>query len=709
MQKNSLPPLSAFVDEQNPKNITGNVQVLLDFALIGHSRTGQRALHQWLSRHDELHLVGRQITSLQDNEPHKLVKKLHRHYLELQEQQHQTITTANNIHYQQGYQSENDIQFDDSLALLRNYWPQTKLIIGVRNPIDWYDSMLRKRKQQPKRIPPHLPPTVLYHLHLNMLGKVNVSSETEHFTVLTLLSLVWLLEKHSWQELDYPYMPNQVFLYDVSQPFDPNVTRREQFRNDLSRFLNVTTPLPPITTVMEDKSPPQHRISLQKLCLAKYSRFRQQLLTAGRSASLWIRSHFVHHPDVTVSSPTHFERILKSWYVDPCIDIAAAAGVAVSSTVDSRNTSSEWYNQHQPLIVASNNRTTSDSISATEVDASSIIPWSMADEEYPPLETVIQNGEIVGDINFVLDFAIVGHSKTGTTTLMAWMSHHPQILIHPEEMHGLTKNRPVQFVQKLYLFPPGRQYIRGYKAPADLMNDAPRALLRQYFPRTKLIVGVRHPVKWFESYYNFKARKGYSMPPPETLVGPDLPRMVRFHVNLGLMGKTNVSFDLDQQRLILPYLAEYGANLTHLERMNNPIFLYDIAQPFDVNATRQEQFRNDLADYLALPLGGRLSEHLKPRKVIPENYHIAMEICDANYTNLRNELVEVGRAAAAWILDYFLPLPDVTVSSVDFFREQLLTWQFDPCDHDHKSSNAMEFLAKNESFDGDDHFDKDKF
>lgn len=37
--------------------------------------------------------------------------------------------------------------------------------------------------------------------------------------------------------------------------------------------------------------------------------------------------------------------------------------------------------------------------------------------------------------------------------------------------------------------------------------------------QTKFIVGIRHPILWFESFYNFRIHNKVRMPPAEELVG----------------------------------------------------------------------------------------------------------------------------------------------------------------------------------------------
>jgi hypothetical protein len=63
-----------------------------------------------------------------------------------------------------------------------------------------------------------------------------------------------------------------------------------------------------------------------------------------------------------------------------------------------------------------------------------------------------------------------------------------------------------------------------------------------YFPKTALIVGLQHPVRWFESYYNFRfrhIREGKTLPEADQPIGECTAAAqgvctdyAKFHVNL---------------------------------------------------------------------------------------------------------------------------------------------------------------------------------
>lgn len=82
--------------------------------------------------------------------------------------------------------------------------------------------------------------------------------------------------------------------------------------------------------------------------------------------------------------------------------------------------------------------------------------------------------------------------------MMEWISSHPKMQCFPEEVMDLMKYRPGALLAKLYSLPSG-DFQRGYKSPSDVAMSHVTKQLGTIFPKTKLIVGLRHPVRWFES------------------------------------------------------------------------------------------------------------------------------------------------------------------------------------------------------------------
>jgi hypothetical protein len=293
--------------------------------------------------------------------------------------------------------------------------------------------------------------------------------------------------------------------------------------------------------------------------------------------------------------------------------------------------------------------------------------------DWPPLKSLISdeaNG-IIGDVQFLLDLAIVASPKTGTTEQMLYLADHPEIQMHKQELHILTHHTPAMLVKALYNLPHGRQYKRGYKSPHELERKFFTRYYRKYWPNTKLIIGLRRPVKWFESHYNSVTRMGNKLAPAEMFVGADFKHTtVKYHEHLAKLGMTNMS-DPNEYTLLNQTSAPLDGNPP---RMTNPIFLYDVSQFFDSNATRVAQYRSDLQTFLGLqePLYPYQNDRHGSKGA---DYHYAIVICESRYNRLRRELVEMGTNASKWIQTYFLHLANVHVSSPNHFCELLVTME----------------------------------
>ena len=121
---------------------------------------------------------------------------------------------------------------------------------------------------------------------------------------------------------------------------------------------------------------------------------------------------------------------------------------------------------------------------------------ALANYTRPPLETIIDKyGNVTGDPQFLLDFAIIGFGKCGTSSMMHWLSEHPEIKCFKDEIWELIYFRPQNLIRLLYeRLPPGH-YKRGYKCPAEITQSHTMDYFRTLFPKTKLMIGIRHPVR----------------------------------------------------------------------------------------------------------------------------------------------------------------------------------------------------------------------
>jgi hypothetical protein len=330
---------------------------------------------------------------------------------------------------------------------------------------------------------------------------------------------------------------------------------------------------------------------------------------------------------------------------------------------------------------------------------------------FPPLESLIRGTSIVSNVEFLLDFAVIGHAKTGTWLFLNWLRSSNHIRMHEKEVHALTDLDPVQMVKFLLELPAGG--LHGYKAPRDVCDPNVLDMIATYWPRAKLIIGLRHPVHWFESFYNYRyATEGDRMPHASALIGECMQDIVahrvramrkkqlnrtrheqaedfgvctdlaRFHVHLSYLGKTNVS-EPRQMKLLGPKRHWSWDTMPHV-KVTNPVFIYEASQLSPSDPESQERFsafRVDLETFLNLPprsLGPPPSRASKEANYNPVRKH-PLDICRDEYKLLRAELVRHGAASATWIVDYFMGHPDVTVSSPDYFRTLLKSWHVDPC------------------------------
>ena len=312
-------------------------------------------------------------------------------------------------------------------------------------------------------------------------------------------------------------------------------------------------------------------------------------------------------------------------------------------------------------------------------------------DNWPKLTSIIdfynnKNKNIIGNPQFLLDFAIVGHGKCGTTSIANWLSsslsgngsestsveheqqHEQKEIIMPnDEVLDLILGTPSSLIHRLYtqlkkppkpkpktnnnnnnntittmtnstttttttmsdtvtairtnnndtniIIQKNISYIRGYKSPGDIRSPYAIQALNNYFPNTLLIVGIRHPVLWFESLYNFKLQNLHPTLPSNYWGNPNLlvgkcssftdffcvgTSKGYFHVHLAQLGKTiltnittinttnttTMNDDVVDDNVVLldpatiqlqtKYPMLLKGNIT--KTITNPIFLFDIEQ-----------------------------------------------------------------------------------------------------------------------------------
>ena len=347
-------------------------------------------------------------------------------------------------------------------------------------------------------------------------------------------------------------------------------------------------------------------------------------------------------------------------------------------------------------------------------------------------------------------------AKCGSTTMMQWLHSHNETLSFNYEVTHLSHGKIGSFIKKLYYgleLPTSSNsantstigtavgamttettkramtlydnYQRGYKSPVDVQNIRAINLIREYFPQTKLFIGIRHPIRWFESFYNHRIQNsGEAMPQPHLLTlcirasrGVCMNR-AKYHMSLVRFGKTNFSNNTmvstggqaneDEKNLF--------SNKDYQELVKDPpiyapnrIFLYDTDQLADADAfystvvsdgdghniisseteqrhQRGRQFQFDAQEFMGFQTPMPPIVHYIPGKTgwneteQAKRDTLKINICDAKYYIVRQTLLDIGTNAATWIRDYFLQSPDVFVSSRDHFVNNILeSYKHDPC------------------------------
>lgn len=315
-----------------------------------------------------------------------------------------------------------------------------------------------------------------------------------------------------------------------------------------------------------------------------------------------------------------------------------------------------------------------------------------------------------------IDFLIAGHPKTGTTTLVANLAKVAPMKVKdfcaPKPstiLNFVVRKWPVKFPEIMdgpnkYVSDKSLMLV-GSKCPQFIGNPE---LLSRYtlsHPRMKLIIGIRHPVEWFNSFIRmghkgnlYKLTKicphyanidpisgipgglGWDNPVKrqemefcinECRCGlPICLHRARLHIALARVGKTALSST--ERNLLAPGDPDGGENLFDAQT-KNPIFVYDQAQ------MKEDSYWDELAGFMGL-------------NYIPnEHYHSARgaqvntTLCTPFYDQLRSTIMEHSYNMSVWLEEYFLPVgldpnrPDVTIANPGTFRKLIQTYKIDPC------------------------------
>eukprot|EP00986_Skeletonema_menzelii_P015330 scaffold11515_cov200-Skeletonema_menzelii.AAC.1 len=289
-----------------------------------------------------------------------------------------------------------------------------------------------------------------------------------------------------------------------------------------------------------------------------------------------------------------------------------------------------------------------------------------------------------------ISFAVAGFPKCGTTFLLQMLGQHPEIVMPQTEFCDLVKkdgvNRTRLLLQDMMKQSSPKPLKYGIKCPAMVRDTNAIETLTKMSDDTRLIVGLRHPVLFFASFYNFRVWGHYKFNHTTPILSP-------FKLTDG-SEKTFHNAHVAHARFdnFLMQLAKVPLSKSELHRMLNSdnvwkkrispnpfqIFIYTDDQLQHGNTS---QFARDLQHFLGLetPLPDLNSEPRandgSSRPTFPET----INICDAKFEGIRSKLLQHGKESSKWISEKFIESKDVTVSDKKFFIESLRTWGDDPC------------------------------
>ena len=301
----------------------------------------------------------------------------------------------------------------------------------------------------------------------------------------------------------------------------------------------------------------------------------------------------------------------------------------------------------------------------------------------------------------LIEFAVTGFPKTGTSYLLHHLLNTEETFMDEEE-HCLSSSgisTKISMYRRGRMMEDGTTRVKnGLKCPRDLEDVHGLANYEKFFPSANFIVSLRHPILWFQSFYNYKVRqhalKKHDEWRPDVmdLVGPCnagseyvthtyqkgethregvCTNAARFHHYLSRLGFTDLTTPEELS------LVNHGMTIHSLPKAR--LFLMEIGQLSIENQTKADTFVKDLQEYVGLenPLPPLLAHDKK--QISEDVKDMFIDICDEQYALIRSILLETGREAHRWIRDYLLKSNQVVVSSPDHFLELLDGWERDPC------------------------------
>lgn len=227
-------------------------------------------------------------------------------------------------------------------------------------------------------------------------------------------------------------------------------------------------------------------------------------------------------------------------------------------------------------------------------------------------------------------------------------------------------------------------------------HDDSTRQFNQYLPKTKMLVGITHPIIWFKTFWDQLSGNnhiGWANNDPYSIMDLCLGRFCReeckehqifcvhksrFHLGLAKLGKTDLSDD--ERQLLAPDDPDGGADLKN-ENIRNPIFLYDNSE------LGEDYFWESVAQYLGVDNFAHSDQEAIVRLQNLEMMEDvqSLDFCNAKYHDFRAKMMEYSHQMGEWLQKYFIPLAldhnrqDVAVANPRKFYLLAEQYKQDPC------------------------------
>lgn len=311
-------------------NITDFIQPPVDFAILGFAKCGTTSLLQYFQNdHPETAMLPGEILTAD--------------HTRISERFQQLIHKRNNTSPLKLGIKNPSIHHNQVKMLFTKNYPPLKVIIGIRNPLFLFQSLYNYRAwEMCKRIPPNRQSSIVLKPTPNQIVKCgttfrkDVSPHAPRYEfILMKLDKVDDISQIEANELNYflkctrqaysgnindYVIPNEskIFLYDITQLQDKNISRSNAFRKDMQIFFGLKNKIKEFPT---KNSHAQFNIAsnLQiDICDEKHDGAYNLLIKNANMTARWIIDKFILSEDVHVGNRDHFIELVESWVKNPC-------------------------------------------------------------------------------------------------------------------------------------------------------------------------------------------------------------------------------------------------------------------------------------------------------------------------------------------------------------------------------------------------------